>query len=357
MPNNAFSGVQFALFDWLDESGRDVGDTYAERLRMVELADEAGFHCYHLAEHHGSELSTVPSPNLFLSAVAQRTHRIRLGPLGYVLPTYIPLRLLEEICMLDQLSEGRLDVGVGRGSSEFETAVYGIRPEATRAVFQEALTVILQGLSTGEIDYHGTYFQYDHVTTRLRTRQRPYPPLWYPTSNAASVPWIGSQGLNTIFSLNVTPSIEKITEMMQAYREALAAHRDDADRINAHVAEPRCGLAALVHVADTDERALDQARASYARFMHNFTHRYVLRGEGAKYAGRENFDREIGEGKMLVGSPDTVRRKLDEYLQRCGANYFMGGFFFGGFPLDQGLRSLELFAQEVIPGLTAAPVS
>src|SRR5260370_17083534 len=109
--------VRFACFDWLDESGRDQGETYAERLRMLELADEAGFYCYHLAEHHATELSTVPSPNLFLSAVAQRTRRIRLGPLSYILPIYDPIRLMEEICMLDQLSGGRPDLGLSRGST------------------------------------------------------------------------------------------------------------------------------------------------------------------------------------------------------------------------------------------------
>src|SRR3984893_12735422 len=108
----ASDSVRFAIFDWLDESGRGQGETYAERLRMLELADGLGFYCYHLAEHHATELSTVPSPNLFLAAAAQRTHRIRMGPLSYVLPTYNPLRLLEEICMLDQLSHGRLELGV-----------------------------------------------------------------------------------------------------------------------------------------------------------------------------------------------------------------------------------------------------
>src|SRR5919204_750759 len=115
MPAAADAPVRFSMFDWLDESGRDQGETYAERLRMLELADRSGFYCYHLAEHHATELSTVPSPNLFLSAVAQRTRRLRLGPLSYVLPRYEPLRLLEEVCMLDQLSGGRGGLGVSPG--------------------------------------------------------------------------------------------------------------------------------------------------------------------------------------------------------------------------------------------------
>src|SRR5947209_15023653 len=108
------SGLTFGIFDWLDDARRGLAETWEERLRLLEYADRAGFYAYHLAEHHGSELSTVPSPNLFLSAVAQRTRRLRLGPLGYVVPTYNPLRLLEEISMLDQMSGGRLEVGLSR---------------------------------------------------------------------------------------------------------------------------------------------------------------------------------------------------------------------------------------------------
>ena len=164
--------VRFALFDWIDESGRDLGDTYEERLRVLELADRAGFYCFHLAEHHATELSTVPSPNVFLSAVAQRTRRLRLGALSYVLPLYDPVRLLEEICMLDQLSRGRLEVGLSRGSTGEHI---DNDPEKARAMFNEALDVILMGLSMGEVDYHGTYFDFDHVISRLRPVQPQMP--------------------------------------------------------------------------------------------------------------------------------------------------------------------------------------
>src|SRR4030081_1664327 len=169
--------VRFAIFDWLDESGRDQGETYAERLRMLELADESGFYCYHLAEHHATELSTVPSPNLFLAAAAQRTRRLRLGPLSYVMPLYEPVRLLEEICMLDQLSGGRLELGLSRGSTGEHV---DDDPAKARAMFNEILDVVLMGLSTGEVDYHGTFFNYALIRTRLRPVQRPCPPLWYP---------------------------------------------------------------------------------------------------------------------------------------------------------------------------------
>src|SRR5258708_30151054 len=136
--------VRFSMFDWLDESGRGQSETYEERLRMIELADQAGFYCYHLAEHHATELSTVPSPNLFLAAVAQRTHRIRLGPLSYVMPLYDPIRLLEEICMLDQLSGGRLELGLSRGSPRGRRHGHA---DQTRGLFHEIPPLGLLGPS------------------------------------------------------------------------------------------------------------------------------------------------------------------------------------------------------------------
>src|SRR5579864_8403074 len=130
--------LQFGLFDWLDESGRGQGETYEERLQMLELADRAGFYAYHLAEHHATELSTVPSPDIFLSAVAQRTNRLRMGALSYVIPLYDPVRLLEEVCMLDQLSGGRLEFGLSRGSTGEHVEN---NPELAREMFDEALKV------------------------------------------------------------------------------------------------------------------------------------------------------------------------------------------------------------------------
>ncbi len=194
--------ARFSIFDWLDESGRGMGQTYDERLKMLEYADRAGYYCYHLAEHHGSELSTTPSPNIFLSAVAQRTHRIRLGALTYLLPLYNPLRLLEEICMLDQLSGGRLEMGVSRGSSAFEGERFGVRREEARAMFEEALDIILMGLSSGVLDYHGQYFQYDRLTTRLRPYQRPYPPLWYRWPLRALAPSLASPSIRPLATPN-----------------------------------------------------------------------------------------------------------------------------------------------------------
>ena len=117
--------MKFGVFDHMDDADVPHGELYANRLRLAEAFDRAGFHAYHLAEHHGTPIGCAASPGLFLAALAQRTRRLRFGPMVYLLPFYHPLRLIEEVCMLDQMSGGRLELGIGRGVSPFETAAYG----------------------------------------------------------------------------------------------------------------------------------------------------------------------------------------------------------------------------------------
>src|SRR5262245_44323956 len=138
--------IEFGVFDHIDRGGRDLSRLFAERLELVAAYDRLGFESYFVAEHHATPLGMAPSPGIFLSSVAQRTKRIRLGPLVYLLPLYDPLRLLWEICMLDHLSGGRFQLGVGRGISIFELTYHNVNAMHSRALFQETLDVILLGL-------------------------------------------------------------------------------------------------------------------------------------------------------------------------------------------------------------------
>src|SRR6478735_6239183 len=139
--------MEFGIFDHLDRSPASLADYYEERLAIVELFDRAGFYSYHLAEHHATPLGMAPSPSVFLAAVAQRTERLRFGPMIYALPLYHPLRMIEEICMLDQMSGGRLEIGFGRGSVPAELIYYGENPDEAQQVYDEALSIVLQGLT------------------------------------------------------------------------------------------------------------------------------------------------------------------------------------------------------------------
>src|ERR1700739_1229496 len=129
-PDRERGTMKIGLFDHVEYGDRPLTQLFDERLRFAQAADAAGFYCLHIAEHHATPLNLVPVPGVYLGAVARATKRMRLGPLVYLLPLYSPLRLVEEICMLDHLSYGRLDVGVGRGVSPYELRYHKVQDDA-----------------------------------------------------------------------------------------------------------------------------------------------------------------------------------------------------------------------------------
>jgi alkanesulfonate monooxygenase SsuD/methylene tetrahydromethanopterin reductase-like flavin-dependent oxidoreductase (luciferase family) len=341
------AGVQFGIFDWIDGNQLALPDLYEQRLQCLEYADEAGFYCYHLAEHQATPLGMAPSPGIFLAAAIQRTQRIRLGPLVYLLPLYNPLRLIQEICMLDQMSRGRLEVGVGRGVSPYELAFFNVTPQESRHMFQEALDILTTGLRSGEVSYEGKHFSFKRVRLHLEPFQHPYPPLWYPTDNPSSITWLAQQGLNTITHY---PPMTTMRELFDLYKRVWEAHRHTPDRLNAHVPHPKYGIVRHVYVADTDTQALREAKAAFADFIANFNYLRRLNGDtSGRAAYLADFEARLAEGLHVVGSADTVKRQVQEHLQITGSNYFVGSFFFGTLSREQTLHSLRLFAQEVMP--------
>src|ERR1700681_584899 len=134
--------MKIGLFDHIEHGDRPLSTLFDERLRFAEAADAAGIYCLHVAEHHATPLNMVPVPGVYLGAVARATKRMRLGPLVYLLPLYSPLRLIEEICMLDHLSGGRLEVGVGRGVSPFELKYHKIEHEDSAQIFIESVNSV-----------------------------------------------------------------------------------------------------------------------------------------------------------------------------------------------------------------------
>lgn len=339
--------VRFGIFDWIDSNGENAADLYEQRLRYLEYADSAGFYCYHMAEHQGTPLGMAPSPSVFLSAAAQRTKNIRLGPLVYPLPFYNPLRLVEEICMLDHLTRGRMEIGVGRGISAYELEFFDIDIERSRDMFREALDIVIMGLQTGKVTYEGEHYTFKDVTLPVQPWQKPYPPLWYPTANPDSIRWIAAEGISTVTHY---PPMEVMREHIELYKAMWDENRARPDRLNGHEPDPKFGITRHIYVAETDEQALEEAKAGFADFIANFNHLRILNGDDT---GRTNyladFEGRLADGLHIVGSPETVARTLQEHLDITGSNYFVGSFFFGTLSEEQTLNSLRLFAEEVMP--------
>ena len=185
--------LQFGWWDHFEQrSDMPLWQQYDERIELIRHAEELGFYGYHIAEHHFTTLDMAPSPIVFLAAVARRTTKIRLGTMVLCLPLYHPTRLVQEICMMDQLSHGRFMPGVGRGIRDVEHEWFGSDVRQTRDAYDEVLSIVLQGLSTGRITHHGERFQYDDVPVHFEMVQKPYPRFWY----AGNLQRAAEQGMN-----------------------------------------------------------------------------------------------------------------------------------------------------------------
>src|SRR5262245_50379587 len=171
--------LEFGIFDHLDHNDLPLRDFYEQRLKVIEAYDRAGFYGYHVAEHHFTPLGMAPSPSVFLSAIAQRTKALRFGTFVYALPIHHPLRVLEEICMLDHLSGGRVEIGFGRGSVPYEISYYGQNADERQKIYEERLELILQAFDTKKFSFKGKYDSFANVPLEIGPLQRPHPPLWY----------------------------------------------------------------------------------------------------------------------------------------------------------------------------------
>lgn len=343
--------MQFGIFDHMDHAGGSLDKQYADRLRLIEAYDEAGFWGYHLAEHHSTPLGCASSPSVFIAAAAARTKKIRLGPLVFVLPFYNPLRLIEEICMLDHLSGGRLQLGLGRGVSHYEAEFYGVDFEKTGEMYHEAFRLVLQGLAADELNFEGKYYTHKHVPMILRPLQRPHPPLWYATALPDSAVWPAQNGIN-IVTLGHRPNIRAITDR---YRAEYAKAGKSADAL------PLMGVTRHVVVADTDAGARAVANRAYKRWRDNFT--WVWRKHGddidklfPMIAGLypPTFDELQEKGNGIAGSPQTVRDYIEAEGKATGINYLCSWLAFGDLTLEESLRSVELFRREIMPAFQDA---
>jgi alkanesulfonate monooxygenase SsuD/methylene tetrahydromethanopterin reductase-like flavin-dependent oxidoreductase (luciferase family) len=335
--------MEFGIFDHLDRSPASLADYYEERLAIVELFDRLGFHAYHLAEHHATPLGMAPSPSDFLAAVAQRTNRLRFGPMIYALPLYHPLRMIEEICMLDQMSGGRLDVGFGRGASPIELDLFGTDPADARDIYDEALAIVVRGLSERTVSFKGKHFSFDNVPMEIEPLQKPHPPLWYGVHANDSAARSAKQGLNVI-SLDVFEATRGFSDSYRAARKE-AGHPGSM---------PKFGLGRMLVVADTDAEAQRLAERAYPVWNASFNYLFKLYNRMPQHPRPPQFSAIQNDGRGFCGSPKTVTEIIRKQMTDAGADYFVGQFAFGDLTLAETRHSIELFARDVMPALRNA---
>ena len=338
--------MEFGVFDHLDASGRPLNLFYEDRLQLIERFDRYGFRSYHVAEHHSTPLGMAPSPNIFLTAVAARTKRLRFGPLVYALPLYHPFRLAQEICMVDQLSGGRLEIGFGRGASPIEASYFGNDHAEAEAVYRDYLDLILGALRDGKMDGRNSFDHYPELVLKVEPVQKPHPPLWYgvhSTDSAARAARTGSH----IVSLDTAEETRTFADSFRETWDELhgAAGRDTM---------PLIGISMFVVVADDDGTAMKIARRAYPVWHDSFN--WLFRRHDRKLPRHQrpaDFDGMAMQGRAIAGSPATVAEKLADRLSASTASYLVGQHVFGDQTPEESTHSVDLFAEEVMPKLKA----
>ena len=385
-------GLQFGIFDHIEPvPGLSLGQIYRERLLLLERYDAAGFYAYHLAEHHTPAVhSLAPSQNVFLAAASQRTKRLRLAPCVYVLPLHHPLRLIEEVCMLDHLSEGRLEIGIGRGGV-LEAYFWGSDAdvELNYARFREVLDILITGLGHEQLTYTGQFYTFEALPMRLRPLQQPYPPMWY-MRNAETA---ARDGMHAI----IVGSLDSFEANVKRYHELWDMHHGLGGR-TLQGREPKIGLVKHIVLAERDEEAIAIAKPAWREYVWKLEaprrleaeqrgltqflgtnmnrrppglpdreadpNRYRLPERSEKQRRRRVPPGNIGgDGRgagfsVIAGTPDSIRTYMDEYVA-TGANYCVCSFQWGNITHDQARRSLDLFIEHIMPYYTeqGSPVS
>lgn len=327
---------------------------FEELLEQIKLTDRLGFDEAWFAEHHHSDYGMLSSPNLITAALARSTERLRFGNLVSVLPLYDPMRFAEECAILDILTGGRLNVGVGRGVPK-DDMKHRLDRDTAQARFEEGIEILMRAWTGETFSYSGKAWAYEEISCRPQPLQKPHPPIYYGASAPDSAAMVARRGWNLALSRQPLANCAKA---IATYRAERAQHANLGGRGDAIMVRD-------VYVADSDEQAWQEAGPELTRFwqlagdnfwrgetvstddLAKFTARYPY------YPGGLTLSRLNEWGTSLIGSPDTVIKKARDMFATAKPDSLVGMFSFGGLRHEQVMHSLELFGTKVMPALGA----
>jgi alkanesulfonate monooxygenase SsuD/methylene tetrahydromethanopterin reductase-like flavin-dependent oxidoreductase (luciferase family) len=334
--------MRFGMFDQMEKTAASPGQMYRERLRLLELADEAGFWCYFKSEHHLTSLDMSPSTSTWLAAVAARTINLRVGALVYLLPFHHPLRLLEEITTLDHLSDGRLEVGVGRGISPPEHQLWGMDPDQARARSEETLAVLLAAMTDDALTFEGEFWHFEDVPIEQQPLQKPYPPLWYP----GNVEFAGRRGFHTI----IGGPAERLTGAVDKFTELASVHGSDGGRVNPGSTQA-VGASVRIILGEDENRTRERGRIAWKHFDANITklwRRFGISELPGNPTADGDFDRALATCTAFAGTPVMLIEFISERSE-LGIDPLVLGFEWGDLDASEVRRSMDLFIENVMP--------
>jgi alkanesulfonate monooxygenase SsuD/methylene tetrahydromethanopterin reductase-like flavin-dependent oxidoreductase (luciferase family) len=320
------------FFGWRDRSV-PLNSVYETALERFSIMDETGYDAVWLAEHHFSSFSVCPSVHMMGTMAAARTKRLRIGMAVSLAPFYNPLRLAEEVALLDVLSGGRVNWGAGRGFERSEFAAFGIPGEESAPRFHETVDIVLKAWTNQRLTYEGKFYRYDGVEVLPKPLQAPHPPTWMAASSTPAIEWAASQGHSILMDPHASRADLLRKRQHYAAKLAEAGHSDAGRTIP---------MARLVAVDETDDKARAVAKraaewtvASYVGPKHD-----NVRQETRTFGGKDPIDYYLND-VIIHGSPESVLEQILSYGEEVGMNYLMAA------PLSG--RSFRLLTDKVLP--------
>lgn len=345
--------MKFGLFYQLPCAPiQDATARYQETIEQIVYAEKLGFDTAWLAElHFNPSFSIMPAPLLLAAALAQRTTRIRLGTAVLLLPLQHPLRTAEEAAVVDLLSQGRLELGVGRGMIAIHFQGFNVAREESRDRFEEALTIIKHAWTQETVQFDGKYFHVPETAVVPKPLQKPHPPLRIAANSPETAVFAGEHGYPVFVASPINPGA-KLAEQVGRYRQVFRTAGHDSSKEDVAIAFP-------VYVAENASQVRHEVEASFLNYFQAISHQARLgdRDNSPANAYLRDIRKRVEavtweqiETMAFYGSPLTCIRKIEETYAQCQMDQLICWFNPGGFvPHRQVLASMQRFAEEVMP--------
>ncbi|HSF33290.1 MAG TPA: LLM class flavin-dependent oxidoreductase [Candidatus Tectomicrobia bacterium] len=338
--------MQFGLFyEWPNPTLRQWKTLFEEGVEQIQYSEALGFDYCLIAEHHFSNYGHSPAPLMQALYIGQRTKRLKIGTAAVILPVWQPLRLAEEVAVLDNLIDGRFLCGVGRGYQPYEMAGFGRHLPESRQRFQETMEVLLKAWTQEEsFTYDGKFVKVTNpVTVFPKPAQKPYPELLLMGTSVDSMRVAAQLGMLPFSSAMMG------TEGIRAQFGALVHSYADLDKSLTNL---RLGLQCMTHVAPTDEEACEAL--PYVRWQtraqRGLNRQEVTNGRVNASAFQGELDDKSFLERLFFGSPETLIAKFKQAAS-VGVTHISNWMMFGGIEHEKLMRSIRLMGEEVIPAL------
>jgi len=344
------------LFLFESPEGRSDREVVSEQIELMVAAESYGFDSVWAAEHHFSEYGACATPAVTLAAVAARTERLRIGTGVVVLPLNHPVRVAEDYAFLDNLSNGRVDLGVGRGYQPVEFAGFEVDATRSREMFREAVDVIRKAWTEERFTYEGEFYRVRDLRVRPKPVQKPHPPMWMAALSPHTFELCARLGFHLLCAPVFGFDAQTGAEQIERYLAALEARGRSREKA-------RIAALTITYVADTTQQAREELRDAVLWYYRTLA-RYIAppRGAGAA-AGYEmygqardfletvDWETVVERGAVVCGSPAEVTDRIAALREQCGFTDFLAWTRIGGLSRERVLRSNELMAEKVMPAL------